>query len=269
MRRARKATRSGRSRWRVNWTTRSSTSDSMNRRSASLSFGRPATPRRCWRTTPSSMHTMVDWFIRECATVSPPGVRAGSISRHGSLIALDRAGRIVSPVCLQNWRSPPIAQRCSTGTLSLRKQHRSDDRRRARLNFGPYAMCSSAPMPLRRDSLASQPTEVRAKAAIDEALDASASADLGLITFDYDKTDWADEIRIMLEERASFSPDALTGMEANLTVRRTRDDANQNLPDASPYGRTGFFSSRTPRATKSRSSGMALGLQPIYDRRRV
>jgi benzoyl-CoA-dihydrodiol lyase len=39
---------------------------------------------------------------------------------------------------------------------------------------------------------------------------------LGLVTFAYDDIDWEDEIRIFLEERASFSPDALTGMEANL-----------------------------------------------------
>jgi benzoyl-CoA-dihydrodiol lyase len=38
----------------------------------------------------------------------------------------------------------------------------------------------------------------------------------GLVTYAYDETDWDDEIRIMLEERASFSPDSLTGLEANL-----------------------------------------------------
>jgi benzoyl-CoA-dihydrodiol lyase len=36
-----------------------------------------------------------------------------------------------------------------------------------------------------------------------------------LVTFALDDMDWPDEIRLMLEERASFSPDALTGMEAN------------------------------------------------------
>lgn len=40
--------------------------------------------------------------------------------------------------------------------------------------------------------------------------------ELGLVTFAYDDIDWEDEIRIFLEERTSFSPDALTGMEANL-----------------------------------------------------
>jgi len=38
---------------------------------------------------------------------------------------------------------------------------------------------------------------------------------LGLVTFAPDDIDWADEVRIAVEERASFSPDALTGMEAN------------------------------------------------------
>ena len=39
---------------------------------------------------------------------------------------------------------------------------------------------------------------------------------LGLVTAALDDIDWSDEIRIVLEERASLSPDALTGMEANL-----------------------------------------------------
>ena len=40
--------------------------------------------------------------------------------------------------------------------------------------------------------------------------------ELGLVTFALDDIDWEDEIRMFLEERASFSPDGLTGMEANL-----------------------------------------------------
>ncbi len=48
-----------------------------------------------------------------------------------------------------------------------------------------------------------------------DALDADAARELGLITFAPDDIDWDDEVRITLEERASFSPDALTGLEAN------------------------------------------------------
>jgi benzoyl-CoA-dihydrodiol lyase len=47
-------------------------------------------------------------------------------------------------------------------------------------------------------------------------LDAKAALDHGLVTFAPDELDWQDEIRLAVEERASLSPDALTGMEANL-----------------------------------------------------
>ena len=47
-------------------------------------------------------------------------------------------------------------------------------------------------------------------------LDAKAALDHGLVTFAPDDLDWQDEIRLAVEERASLSPDALTGMEANL-----------------------------------------------------
>jgi benzoyl-CoA-dihydrodiol lyase len=52
-------------------------------------------------------------------------------------------------------------------------------------------------------------------ARVDKPLDAQAAADLGLVTFAPDDIDWADEIRVAMEERSSFSPDALTGLEAN------------------------------------------------------
>ena len=49
-----------------------------------------------------------------------------------------------------------------------------------------------------------------------EKLEAQQADELGLVTFTPDDIDWEDEIRLVLESRASFSPDALTGMEANL-----------------------------------------------------
>jgi benzoyl-CoA-dihydrodiol lyase len=51
---------------------------------------------------------------------------------------------------------------------------------------------------------------------VGEPLQAARAAELGLVTFAPDDIDWADEIRLATEERASFSPDALTGMEANI-----------------------------------------------------
>jgi benzoyl-CoA-dihydrodiol lyase len=62
-----------------------------------------------------------------------------------------------------------------------------------------------------------EPESVDAAAAlIGETLDADAAEERGLVTFAYDDIDWDDEVRLILEERASFSPDALTGLEANL-----------------------------------------------------
>jgi benzoyl-CoA-dihydrodiol lyase len=56
----------------------------------------------------------------------------------------------------------------------------------------------------------------KARRRIGQALDARAAEALGLVTVALDDIDWDDEIRLFLEERASFSPDSLTGLEANL-----------------------------------------------------
>jgi benzoyl-CoA-dihydrodiol lyase len=83
------------------------------------------------------------------------------------------------------------------------------------LNFGTYEMGSGLTRLATR--FLGDPAGVdRARRAIGTTLDAAAAQELGLVTFVHDETDWDDEVRLMLEERASFSPDALTGMEANL-----------------------------------------------------
>jgi benzoyl-CoA-dihydrodiol lyase len=56
----------------------------------------------------------------------------------------------------------------------------------------------------------------RVREAIGDPLDAARAEELGLVTAAYDEVDWDEEVRLALEERASFSPDALTGLEANL-----------------------------------------------------
>ena len=83
------------------------------------------------------------------------------------------------------------------------------------LNFGTYPRVDQLARVDARFYRESEPV-ARARAAIGKKLSASDALDLGLITVAPDDLDWADEIRIALEERASLSPDALTGMEANL-----------------------------------------------------
>ena len=83
------------------------------------------------------------------------------------------------------------------------------------MNFGAYPMVNGRSRLARLfhgDAAALEAT----RAAIGRALDAAASSALGLVTATPDDIDWADEVRIALEERAAMSPDALTGLEANL-----------------------------------------------------
>ncbi|MDO8977789.1 MAG: 2,3-epoxybenzoyl-CoA dihydrolase [Afipia sp.] len=82
-------------------------------------------------------------------------------------------------------------------------------------NFGPYPM--SHGLTRLESRFQADPSDVdTAKAKIGEALDAEAAEELGLVTFALDDIDWDDEVRVFFEERSSFSPDSLTGMEANL-----------------------------------------------------
>ena len=83
------------------------------------------------------------------------------------------------------------------------------------LNFGTYPMVTHLSR-LERRFCQDRTTLERVRAAVGHPLDPVAALDLGVVTATPDELDWDDEIRIALEERASLSPDALTGMEANL-----------------------------------------------------
>ena len=83
------------------------------------------------------------------------------------------------------------------------------------MNFGPLPMVTDQSRLARRFYDEAEPL-VAATGAIGRPLDADAALTLGLITAAPDDIDWDDEVRIALEERAAMSPDALTGLEANL-----------------------------------------------------
>jgi benzoyl-CoA-dihydrodiol lyase len=102
----------------------------------------------------------------------------------------------------------------------LAGQRQSDDRpaptvRLTAMNFGPCPMANGLTRlgsrflgePGRVDDL---------KGRVGQDLDAAAADEAGLVTFIPDDIDWDDEVRLAIEERAAFSPDALTGMEASL-----------------------------------------------------
>lgn len=82
-------------------------------------------------------------------------------------------------------------------------------------NFGPFPMGND--LTRLQTRFLGEPEKVdEAKARVGSALEAEDAEELGLVTMILDDIDWEDEVRIFMEERASFSPDAMTGMEANL-----------------------------------------------------
>jgi benzoyl-CoA-dihydrodiol lyase len=83
------------------------------------------------------------------------------------------------------------------------------------VNFGLYPMGNG--LSRLQTRFLGEPDSVKvAQSKIGVAVEAEEADSMGLITNAYESFDWDDELRVMLEERASFSPDAMTGMEANL-----------------------------------------------------
>jgi benzoyl-CoA-dihydrodiol lyase len=109
-------------------------------------------------------------------------------------------------------------------------------------------------------------TEIRRRQG--EPLDPATALDLGLVTAIPDDIDWDDELRLVLEERASFSPDALTGMEANIRF------AGPETMETKIFGRlTAWQNWIFQRPNASGPEGAlrryGTGSRPEYDRRRV
>ena len=83
------------------------------------------------------------------------------------------------------------------------------------MNFGPLTMCNG--LTRLKSRFLDDPARVAAlQERTGEALEAERALELELIGFAPDAIDWDDEVRVALEERAAFSPDALTAMEASL-----------------------------------------------------
>jgi benzoyl-CoA-dihydrodiol lyase len=107
-----------------------------------------------------------------------------------------------------------------------------------------------------------------ARARIGEALDAAAAAEAGLATEAFDEIDWDDEIRIIVEERASFSPDALTGLHANLRCAGPETMETRILGRLSAWQNWIF---QRPSATGEHGAlgRYGTGVKPSFDRKWV
>jgi benzoyl-CoA-dihydrodiol lyase len=114
----------------------------------------------------------------------------------------------------------------------------------------------------------SEPSLKAAREAAGEPLDAARARQLGLVTQTPDELDWDDELRLVIEERASFSPDALTGMEANLRF------AGAETPETKIFGRLTAWQNwifQRPNAAGPQGAlrRYGTGQRADYDRRRV
>jgi benzoyl-CoA-dihydrodiol lyase len=106
------------------------------------------------------------------------------------------------------------------------------------------------------------------KRRIGEDLDAGAAAEAGLVTFTPDDIDWDDEVRIAIEERAAFSPDALTGMEASLRFGGPETVESKIFARLSAWQNWIF---QRPNAVGERGALRVYGTgqRPEFDRRRA
>jgi benzoyl-CoA-dihydrodiol lyase len=116
--------------------------------------------------------------------------------------------------------------------------------------------------------LGSGPDAAAAAAAAGQDLAAADAVRLGLVTEALDGLDWADEVRLVVEERASFSPDALTGMEANFRF------AGPETSETKIFGRLTAWQNwifQRPNAAGPRGALLRYGTgqRADYDRKRV
>jgi benzoyl-CoA-dihydrodiol lyase len=135
------------------------------------------------------------------------------------------------------------------------------------LNFGAYPMGNGLSR-LETRFLGEPASLERAKKTIGEPLDAEMAEELGLVTAAYDEVDWDEEVRLVLEERASFSPDALTGLEANLRF------AGPETMETRIFGRLTAWQNwifSRPNATGENGAlkRYGTGLRPSFDPNRV
>jgi benzoyl-CoA-dihydrodiol lyase len=135
------------------------------------------------------------------------------------------------------------------------------------LNFGPLPMGNGLTR-LATRFLGEPDTLAKAATLAGQPLDAEAATELGLVTAGFDATDWDDELRILLEERASFSADSLTGLEANLRF------AGPETMETRIFGRLAVWQNWIFLRPNAAGADGALarygtGQQPHFDRNRV
>lgn len=147
------------------------------------------------------------WLAREVTLYLKRTLKRLDVSSR-SLVALVEPGSCFAGTLLE---LALAADRCYMLDGVLEEDDEPPAVRLTRMNFGPLPMVNGLS---RAEGRFLDTDELEEH--IGRNLSAEDAHELGLVTFIPDDIDWEDEVRLALEERASFSPDALTGMEANL-----------------------------------------------------
>jgi benzoyl-CoA-dihydrodiol lyase len=156
-------------------------------------------------------HRDADWFVKEVALLLKRVFKRLDVTSR-SLIASIGPGGCFGGLLLE------LALACDQQFMLDGTLEEDDDPAIIAMtasNFGVYPMGNGLSR-LESRFLGETAALEAAGAAALVPLDAAVAAHLGLVTFAPDAIDWEDELRIALEQRAAFSPDALTAMEANI-----------------------------------------------------
>ena len=144
------------------------------------------------------------WFVRETIGFIRRALARLDVSSRSIYAVIDRGSAFAGTLfelALAADRSYMLASDEETPCVAL-----------SAMNFGPYSMVNRV---TRLETRFGRPVDdLQSRAG--QKLDANEAYDAGLVTFAPDDIDWEDELRLAIEERASLSPDALTGMEASL-----------------------------------------------------
>ncbi|HEV7914251.1 MAG TPA: 2,3-epoxybenzoyl-CoA dihydrolase [Albitalea sp.] len=202
------------------------------------------------------------WFVRETIGLLRRTLARLDVSSHSMFALIDRGSCFVGTL----FELALAADR--SYMLALPGEPQAAPRiTLTQMNFGPCPMVSHESR-LQRRFRTGTDEFAAAQTARGKPLDADAALALGLVTAAPDDIDWADEIRLALEERASLSPDALTGLEANLRF------AGRETMETRIFGRLSAWQNWIFGRPNAVGEGGALkvygtGTKPQFDRNRV
>jgi benzoyl-CoA-dihydrodiol lyase len=205
-----------------------------------------------------------DWLFREIALYWRRTLKRVDLTSR-TVLALIEPGS-----CFAGFMSELVFT--ADRSYMLEGQFENDDRlaptiQLSAANFGAYAMSNGLSRLATR--FLGEPTTVeKCEALVGQALDTLACEQLGLVSYIFDFIDWNDEIRLFVEERASFSPDSLTALEANLRF------AGPETMETKIFGRLTAWQNWVFQRDNAVGEKGALklygsGVRPEYDMKRV